>query len=253
MNETGYEGGNNMIDYDLNGNMMTMKDKGIQSIDYNYLNLPNSYSIIQNNPLGGSVSFGLSYLYRADGIKLRKINTSGGGGKGQSQTNDITDYLDGFQYRFYEVAGSCPWCRISVAFEQEAFKAENNKDVFKPKQPEWVLDFVPTTEGFYSFTENRYIYQYRDHLGNARLSYAKNNAGALEIIDANNYYPFGLSHIGGIKGQLGGYLNYKYNGKELQETGMYDYGARFICRILEDGVLLTHLQRNIEGIHHIIM
>ncbi|VXC61067.1 hypothetical protein CHRYSEO8AT_790003 [Chryseobacterium sp. 8AT] len=21
--------------------------------------------------------------------------------------------------------------------------------------------------------------------------------------------------------------NYKYNGKELQETGMYDYGARF--------------------------
>ncbi|MDN3693299.1 RHS repeat-associated core domain-containing protein [Chryseobacterium tructae] len=227
MNDVGYEGGNNMIDYDLNGNMITMKDKGIQSIVYNYLNLPNSYSIIQNNPLGGSVSFGLSYLYRADGIKLRKINTSGGGGKGQSQTNDITDYLDGFQYRFYEVAGSCPWCRISVAFEQEAFKAENNKDIFKPKQPEWVLDFVPTTEGFYSFTENRYIYQYRDHLGNARLSYAKNSADALEIIDANNYYPFGLNHIGGIKGQLGGYLNYKYNGKELQESGMYDYGARF--------------------------
>ncbi|RXM49627.1 hypothetical protein BOQ64_22760 [Chryseobacterium sp. CH25] len=30
-----------------------------------------------------------------------------------------------------------------------------------------------------------------------------------------------------FKGLLGGYLNYKYNGKELQETGMYDYGARF--------------------------
>ncbi|MEN2436732.1 hypothetical protein AAH994_15045, partial [Weeksellaceae bacterium A-14] len=24
-----------------------------------------------------------------------------------------------------------------------------------------------------------------------------------------------------------GTYNYKYNGKELQETGMYDYGARF--------------------------
>ncbi|WP_317047550.1 hypothetical protein [Chryseobacterium oncorhynchi] len=24
----------------------------------------------------------------------------------------------------------------------------------------------------------------------------------------------------------GSYKNYKYNGKELQETGMYDYGAR---------------------------
>ncbi|GAB0157687.1 hypothetical protein CHRYSEOSP005_29690 [Chryseobacterium sp. Alg-005] len=25
----------------------------------------------------------------------------------------------------------------------------------------------------------------------------------------------------------GSYKAYKYNGKELQETGMYDYGARF--------------------------
>ncbi|WP_420022577.1 RHS repeat-associated core domain-containing protein [Chryseobacterium rhizosphaerae] len=26
---------------------------------------------------------------------------------------------------------------------------------------------------------------------------------------------------------MGGYYSYKYNGKELQESGMYDYGARF--------------------------
>jgi hypothetical protein len=46
-----------------------------------------------------------------------------------------------------------------------------------------------------------------------------------------------MNHIGGIKSQLGGYLNYKYNGKELQETGMYDYGARFYMPDLEDGEL----------------
>ncbi|WP_316931385.1 RHS repeat-associated core domain-containing protein, partial [Chryseobacterium sp. P1-3] len=46
------------------------------------------------------------------------------------------------------------------------------------------------------------------------------------MTDTNNYYPFGLNHIGQGKGLLGGYFNYKYNGKELQETGMYDYGAR---------------------------
>lgn len=39
--------------------------------------------------------------------------------------------------------------------------------------------------------------------------------------------PFGMNHIGHGKSLLGGYLSYKYNGKELQETGMYDYGARF--------------------------
>ncbi|MGE8513892.1 MAG: RHS repeat-associated core domain-containing protein, partial [Chryseobacterium culicis] len=46
--------------------------------------------------------------------------------------------------------------------------------------------------------------------------------------DTNNYYPFGLNHIEGMlsTSNFGGYYSYKYNGKELQETGMYDYGAR---------------------------
>jgi RHS repeat-associated protein len=59
------------------------------------------------------------------------------------------------------------------------------------------------------------------------VSFGRNSAGALEITDNNNYYPFGMNHIGGMKSMLGAYQNYKYNGKELQETGIYDYGARF--------------------------
>ncbi|MDR6488479.1 RHS repeat-associated protein [Chryseobacterium vietnamense] len=86
---------------------------------------------------------------------------------------------------------------------------------------------IPVSEGFYSFIENRYIYNYKDHLGNTRVTFAKNNAGMLESIDTNNYYPFGLNHIGGSSySNFGSYYNYKYNGKELQETGFYDYGAR---------------------------
>ncbi|AKK73672.1 hypothetical protein OK18_14630 [Chryseobacterium gallinarum] len=117
-------------------------------------------------------------------------------------------------------------CRTSVAFEKEAYKESG--EILEPGviTREWRLDFVPTAEGFYSFQENRYIYQYRDHLGNAKVSYTKNSAGAAQVTDTNNYYPFGLNHIGQGKGLLGGYFNYKYNGKELQETGMYDYGAR---------------------------
>ncbi|WP_080778188.1 RHS repeat domain-containing protein [Chryseobacterium phocaeense] len=69
------------------------------------------------------------------------------------------------------------------------------------------------------------MYNYTDHLGNTRLSYFKNGAGA-EIIEESNYYPFGLKHEG--YNVLGGNpaYKYKYNGKELQETGMYDYGQR---------------------------
>jgi len=53
-------------------------------------------------------------------------------------------------------------------------------------------------------------------------------AGALEIVDANDYYPFGMNHLKSGKAIFGqgSYKNYKYSGKELQETGMYDFGAR---------------------------
>ncbi|WP_374461047.1 DUF6443 domain-containing protein [Chryseobacterium taeanense] len=225
LNHTGYEGGNNTIDHDVNGNMTNMKDKGIQNIYYNHLSLPDYFSITQTDPwTGSSVSFGLSYLYSADGVKLRKIYTTGGG-RGQSTTNVYTDYLNGFQYKFSETVAPCLWCRTSVAYEEQAFR---DPIVFDkpPVSLGWSLDFVPTSEGFYSFAENRYIYQYLDHVGNVRVSFAKNSQGFLEVIDTNNYYAFGMNHIGGTKSVLGGYQNYKYNGKEIQESGMYDYGAR---------------------------
>ncbi|WP_390456115.1 RHS repeat-associated core domain-containing protein, partial [Chryseobacterium sp. Alg-005] len=48
------------------------------------------------------------------------------------------------------------------------------------------------------------------------------------IVDANDYYPFGMNHLnsGNAFFGTGSYKAYKYNGKELQETGMYDYGWR---------------------------
>lgn len=204
-----------------NGNMTSHPDKGISLIEYNYLNLPNVYAISQSDPFFGTKSFELNYLYRADGIKVRKTYSSGGG-KGQSTTTSITDYLDGFHYNYFELSGPCMWCKNNTAPENET----NKGGILDPIAPKWLLDFVPTAEGFYSFTENRYIYQYRDHVGNARVSFAKNSMGNLEITDTNSYYPFGLNHMGEFKGLVGGYLNYKYNGKELQESGMYDYGAR---------------------------
>jgi len=221
MNSTGYEGGNNTIDYDLNGNMTNMKDKGIQDIFYNHLNLPNTFFISQYNPSGVASNFDLNYVYRADGTKLRKTYNSTGP-RGSTKTTNITDYLDGFQYSHSEVT-QCLWCRTSFAYEERAYA----KPLPGGGTPAFTLDFVITSQGFYSFRENRYIYQYKDQLGNARISFAKDSTGALEVTDKNDYYPLGLNHIGNGLGLLGSYFSYKYNGKELQETGMYDYGARF--------------------------
>ncbi|MFH6988498.1 DUF6443 domain-containing protein [Flavobacterium collinsii] len=89
-----------------------------------------------------------------------------------------------------------------------------------------VLEFFPTAEGYVKNTSGAlsYVFQYKDHLGNIRLSYAKNpTTQVLEIIDETHYYPFGLKHVGYV------FLpetnnKYKYNGKELQdELGLNMY------------------------------
>jgi hypothetical protein len=101
MNDTGYEGGNNTIDYDLNGNMINMKDKGINTITYNYLNLPESYSITRTNLLAATI---LNLPTCTEQmvqkfVKHIKVEET----KGIPDTTNITDYLDGFQYKYSEI------------------------------------------------------------------------------------------------------------------------------------------------------
>jgi RHS repeat-associated protein len=131
----------------------------------------------------------IDYIYDATGVKLRKVVNTG----------ITTDYASGFIY-------------------------ENN-----------ALQFFSQPEGYVSHNSGtfNYIYQYKDHLGNIRLSYQdKNDDGVVngsEIVEENNYYPFGLKHKGYNSVINGTEHKYKYNGKELQdEMGLnfYDYGAR---------------------------
>jgi RHS repeat-associated protein len=235
----GYEGGGSTIDYDINGNMINMLDKGINSIAYNHLNLPNAMDMG-----AGKRKSSNSNIYRADGVKLKKVYTSQGPGISNTWVTTVstTDYLDGFQYLQKTPSGNGLTGEgldtdneLELAMEREAFQKEATVDPLVDPgggttAENFVLQFVPTAEGYYSFTENRYIYQYKDHLGNARVSFARNNtSGAIEVTDKNDYYPFGMNHLyseaGAYFGQ-GSYKNYKFGGKELQETGAYDFGAR---------------------------
>lgn len=131
----------------------------------------------------------IEYFYNAAGVKVQKIVSETG------KTAVTTDYLGGFQYK------------------------DN------------VLEFFPTAEGYVKNTAGAlsYVFQYKDHLGNVRVSYAKNpTTQVLEIIEENNYYPFGLKHKG-YNDYAANANKYKYNGKELQDElglNMYDYGFR---------------------------
>ncbi|MCX2682143.1 hypothetical protein OOZ15_19510 [Galbibacter sp. EGI 63066] len=99
------------------------------------------------------------------------------------------------------------------------------------------LQFFSHAEGYVTPSGSGgydYVYQYKDHLGNVRLSYMDaNNNGSVttaEVIEESNYYPFGLEHKGYNNVVNGVENNYKtYQGKEEEKElgrNTYDFGWR---------------------------
>jgi len=210
--------------YDLNGNMLSDLNKGITTIKYNHLNLPTKITFSGTNKI-------IDYLYTSNGQKVYKKVTNG-------TAITETNYLSGFQY-------------------QNGFGGSSFQNIFS-------LQFFPTSEGYINadYTSNRdgsrtfngysYVYNYTDHLGNVRLSYSdKNKKGSVQfsyqesywdssrgviayrwasdLVEENNYYPFGLKHKGYNDGQVQPNYKYAFGGKERQtELGLdwSDFGAR---------------------------
>lgn len=142
----------------------------------------------------------INYVYDVTGVKLQKTVTN-------SNPSAVTDYANGYLYERVS-AGATP-----------ALKFFSHPEGYTSKNP----------DGTFS-----YIYQYKDHLGNVRLSYtdANNNGtiAASEVVEGSDYYPFGLKHsrINEVVTSLGKSTaqKYKYNGKEFQdelELNVYDY------------------------------
>ena len=199
----GFIDANKMDDYtyDVNGNLKTDANKGITNIIYNHLNLPTE------------ITFGMNYvryLYNAIGQKVEKtVSTMN---NSSSQTLAVTDYLGGFQYT----------------------KVRTITQSGTTVDPRKSSQFFPTAAGYYNFLNNSYVFNYTDQLGNIRLSYQDINSNGTidtdEILEENNYYPFGLKHSPSAVVKAQPNYNYKYNGKELQDElglNLYDYGARF--------------------------
>jgi RHS repeat-associated protein len=175
----------NEYTYDGNGNQLRDQNKGISSISYNLLNLPQT--ITKND--GSTVV----YVYSASGNKLRKLYTAGG-------TTTTTEYDNGIQY-------------------------DNSTTN---------VSFIQTEEGRARHSGTTYTYEYdlKDHLGNTRITLTPDPVDLTQqtskILQENDYYPFGYG-IQSMQVVVPSPKNeYLYNHKELQEeTGLYDYGARF--------------------------
>ncbi|WP_025741031.1 DUF6443 domain-containing protein [Aquimarina pacifica] len=179
----GFVDGTNTNDdyvYDDNGNMTVDQNKGITDIGYNHLNLPVSVNI-SNGANTGTIS----YIYDATGVKQKKIVSEG-------SSLIETEYAGNYVYK--------------------------NGVLEFFNQPEGYIEpvIVSSNEAISSFN---YVYQYKDHLGNIRISYkdADGNGSitASEIVEEKNYYPFGLQHKGYNNTIVG--RDYEYGFQEQEE------------------------------------
>lgn len=186
----------------------------------------------------------ISSVYGADGTKRAKVSINSiAGYYNTTTTTETTDYLDRFQYFKRDIVttgsgggGPAPELLTARAMEPQAFTPILIDPPIDPplggvtlnvKNPD--LKFFPTSEGFYDYQKNQYIYQYKDLYGNVRVSFTRNSTGALEIVDNNDYYPYGMNHLKTGTAYFGqeSFKKYKFLGNELQEMGMYDMNARF--------------------------
>ena len=196
--------------YDTNGNLITDANKGIIRIEYNHLNLP-------TNVVWGSEG-NIRYIYDAKGTKLRKEFYP------VSDVVIMTDYAGNYIYS----DGSEQPLKLKFFNHLEGYA----EPIYSSGGTGGDPFATPTISGF------NYIYQYKDHLGNIRLSYSDTNGNGTieessEIVEENNYYPFGLEHKG-YNNTVSANSNsvasgFKFGGKELsEELGLntYDFGAR---------------------------
>lgn len=128
--------------YDANGNMLTDLNKGIDSdISYGHLNLPTFV------PFGGDEN--ISYVYDATGTKLRKTVVEGN---------------KPVRYTYY--AGN-------YVYENGYLKFFGHPEGYVEAQYNGIPDPGGDPWGDAPLPDFGYVYQYKDHLGNVRLSYSE--------------------------------------------------------------------------------
>ncbi|WP_272150923.1 DUF6443 domain-containing protein [Tenacibaculum aiptasiae] len=258
VNETNYNISG--IEYDKNGNITRLQRRGHTQIDgngviteyglmdnlkYTYSNNNSTNQLIKVEELsGGNTVYGFK-----DGVNMIKEYTYDANGNMKTDANKgITNIV----YNHLNLPTQVTIGGQNINYTYDAVGMKLKKEV-NGIITEYagnyiyqnnILQFFNHAEGYVKVNnvtsrgaEMSYIYQYKDHLGNIRLSYTdSNNDGIIspstEIIEEFNYYPFGLRHKGYNDNIIGAQNNHMtYNGKEYDNAlglGWYDLGARSI-------------------------
>ena len=238
------------VAYDKNGNITSLSRKGHTNAQ------ATSFGTMDN----------LVYTYETKSNKLKKVLDNGNDNYGFKDGSNITteytydangnmlrDYNKGISsnitYNHLNLPTQVNLSGGNIQYIYDATGVKQKKIVSTGTNTEYAGNYVYENgtfkffshpEGYAELKGNSfdYTYQYKDHLGNVRLTYAdSDNNSTTEILSENNYYPFGLKHKG-YNGNVSANSNsaaskYGFGGKELQDDDIggnsldwYDVSAR---------------------------
>ncbi|MBP2833848.1 hypothetical protein J8281_16755 [Aquimarina sp. U1-2] len=216
--------------YDPSGNMIQDLNKGI-NLTYNHLDRIETVTFDNGSTL--------NFTYDATGQKLRKTYTDGA-------FTSQTDCLNGFQYQdgqlqFFHTPEGYFEAAPSTSVQAETLTSGHNGGPSVAN---------PSPSG--GQVAGMYVYQFKDHLGNVRISYADRDGDGVvditrdgvdidgdgdynnEILQAQDYdalgyeLDYGPDHPNSLINGIAEH-QYKLQGKEYQPEGdlaLYDFGSR---------------------------
>jgi len=234
----------NNVEYDKNGNITKLKRNGwknsadysnMDDMVYNYTG--NSLLSLNDN---GDKNFGFIDRSNASTINEYLYDANG------NMTLDYNKGITNVDYSLNNLPIKVDFdSNENIQYVYDAVGIKQRKIVSNGTITDYAgnygyendeLKFFNQPEGYIESENNdySYVYQYKDNLGNIRLSYsdADNNGlinAQTEILEEHNYYPFGMKHKGYNGVTQGVANNFKYNGKEIDNEfglGWYHYGFR---------------------------
>ncbi len=206
--------------YDANGNMLTDSNKGITSIDYNVLDLPQCIKTKPRIIFKESTGNTIYYTYSADGTKLRATYMEADSRTMPYKPNALYNNNTGINIKTSGMV--TPSVKPLESNYHYCSNLVYNNDR---------LSAILFDGGYASVDEGGGIVMHfyvKDHLGSNRLVVDGNG----NIEEVNHYYPFGA-----LMGDRCGVSRnkYKYIGKELDTMygwNMQDHEARWYDPVL---------------------
>ena len=225
--------------YDANGNMLTDSNKGITSIDYNVLDLPQCISTKSRALFKEDSNDTIYYTYSADGTKLRSTYKKA-------------------EYRVYPYNPETSLTSFNVETGLNVGTVGMAKPIAKRLKTKYYycsnlvydndnISAILFDGGYASVDDDNGIVMHfyvKDHLGSNRLVVDGNG----NIEEVNHYYPFGA-----LMGDRCGVSRnkYKYIGKELDTMygwNMQDHEARWYDPIVGRWMATDPLQEKYASV-----